>query len=476
MGKLVLFLCFLFLSGCIKPHYEPQNLDLPSSWRLATNEGDTLCNLRWWEQFDDPILNELIIAALKNNQDLKVAISRVFEFFAQYRVVASNLYPTIDGNASYFRTQTSNALPGGPPPPGISRINNDFLAFFSLSWELDFWGRISGATEAAYADWLSQIEVRRGVVVTVVSSVAIAYIKLRELDSDLNISKKTLQSRLEALKIAKTRFDVGETSEMEVKQAESEVNIAAISVIEFERDIPKQEDLISILIGENPQSILRGRPLEMLGYPKFIPTGIPSDLLTRRPDIVAAEDNLIAANARVTEARALYFPQFNLTGKYGSESSKLKDFLTSPAEFWTYGLSAVQVIFDADRTFYRVEEAKAIRDERLAEYKQTILNAFLDVNDALISTRMNRKLVIEFIEQVKVLSDYLVLAKLNYSEGEADYLTVLDAERSLFNAQLRLALAQSNNLTAVVQLYRALGGGWVDDADAIATDDCIFLD
>lgn len=471
MIRFLLILAF-FLSSCIRPQYESQCLDLPSSWRLESNEGSTLCNLRWWEQFQDPVLNELIITALKNNQDLKVAIHRVFEFFDHYRVVAADLYPELNGNASYNRIQTSNALPGGPPPPGVNRINNNFLAFLTLSWELDFWGRISGASEAAFADWLSQIEVRRGVVITVVSAVANAYIKLRELDLDLEISKKTLESRMEALKIATTRFDLGETSDMQVKQAQSEVNTAAIRMIQFEREIPKQENLISILLGENPHYILRGRPLEMFGYPSFIPTGIPSDLLTRRPDIVAAEDRLIAANARVTEARALFFPQFTLTGRYGSESSTLKNFLHSPAEFWSYGISAMQVIFDAGRTYYRVEEAKEIREERLAEYKQTILNAFREVNDALIDTRMNRELVEQYKEQVKVLHDYLVLAKLNYSEGETDYLTVLDAERSYFDAQLLQALANTNNFIAVVQLYSALGGGWVDDADDIAMGSC----
>jgi outer membrane protein, multidrug efflux system len=451
MRKLIWSLSYLIiLTGCLRPHYTPQYVRVPEQWRIEADEGSTLCNQRWWEQFQDIVLDGLIETALRNNQDLQIAISRVFEYYARLGVTHAALYPTVNGNASYTRTQSSLVTLGSPPEN--MRINNNFRAYVSLAWELDFWGRLRSASDAAYADLLRQVEIRRGVVVSVVASVARAYITLRALDLQLEISKKTLQTRLDSLRLAQSRFELGETSEIEVKQAESEVEVAAIRVIAFERAVVQQENLLSILIGDNPRDIERGAPL----------------YFTRRPDIAAAENLLIAANARVSQARALFFPQINLTGLYGSESRELKDFLTGPSEIWQYGLSAVQIIFDAGKTGYLVDEAKALRDEALFQYRQTILTAFREVEDALIATIKNKELVNEHEKQVKVLSDYLHLAQLRYAEGEIDYLNVLDAERSLFNAQLDLVQAQADSFIAIVNLYSALGGGWVDEADAEA--------
>lgn len=461
------------LTGCIKPNYRAQYVDVPDYWRLPADEGSTLCNARWWEQFDDPVLDDLIWTSLRNNQDLKVAISRVLEYYARLGVTDSALYPAIDGNASYNRFQISKVSP--LTVPGVSTIFSLYQATLNLSWELDFWGRIRSASEASYAELLAQVENRRAVVVTVVSSVAKAYIALRGLDGQLEVAKKTLKSRQDSLELAKDRYHLGETSELEVAQAEAELEIAAISLLQFERAIPQQENLISVLIGENPHDIVRGRTIDTFNYPPVIPAGLPSDLLIRRPDIVAAEDELIAVNAHVAEARALFFPQMNLTGAYGSESSILRAFLTSPAEIWQYGLSAAQTIFDAGRTWFQVEEVIALRDEALYNYRQKILTAFREVNDALVQIKMNKELVLEHEKQVKVLKLYYSLALLRYQEGEVDYLNVLDAERSLFNSELNLEQARADNYTAVVELYSALGGGWVNDADAYAiSNDCHY--
>lgn len=477
----------LLLTGCIKPIYERQYVDMPQTWRLPTDEGSTLCNIGWWKLFNDPVLDELIVIALKNNQDLRQAVSRVLEYYARLRIVSSELYPTVNGNGSYNRLKNSIALPGfeatdaglltdpagdtSVADPNLHRINNDYQLFFSLSWELDFWGRLRSASAASYAELLSQIQARRALVISVVTAVANGYIVLRQFDSQLAVSQKTLASRRESLKLAIDRFEVGETSLIEVRQAESEVEIAAIRVIEFHRQIPQQENLLSILLGENPRRIARGDAVEVLHKPVEIPAGLPSELLTRRPDIVQAEQQLIAANARVTEAQALFFPQFTLTGLYGNESNHLKNFMTSPAQMWQYGLNAVMPLFNAGRTMYEVRAAKARRDQALFAYRQTILNAFREVDDALISSQKNQELVQEHLRQVKVLKDYLHLAQLRYAEGEIDYLNVLDAERSLFNAQLELVASQAENLTAVVQLFGALGGGWVTDADNLMTKD-----
>jgi len=463
----ILGLLFL-LTGCFRPHYDPQPVDLPTEWRLQADEGSTLCNFRWWEQFQDPVLNQLVLTALKNNQDLHVAIARVYDYYGRLGIVNSNLYPALYGNGSYNRAETSLNIPVGLTP-GVGRINNDFQAFFNLSWQLDFWGRYRSASDAAYAQLLTQIEARRAVVMTVVSAVADAYIVLRQLDMQLDISKQTVASRQYFLKLAQDRFELGETSEMEVMQAAAEVESTKIRLIEFELAMSLQENLLSVIVGENPYAIERGVTIDLFKYPVTIPTGLPSDLLVRRPDIMGAEDNLIAANALVTEARTLYFPQFQLTGAYGNESDMLKNFLTAPSRMWQEGFSAVQTLFDAGKISYQVDSAIAQRDEALFIYRQTILTALKEVDDGLISYQKNKELAEEHRIQVAVLAKYLELAVLRYNEGETDYLNVLDAERTLFAAQLAFVQAQSDSFTAVVELYNALGGGWVIDADAMAT-------
>jgi multidrug efflux system outer membrane protein len=477
----------LMISGCIRPHYTPPSIPTPENWRFKSDEGSTLCNLRWWEEFEDPVLNTLILSALKNNQDLRVAIARVFEYRASLGVTNSFLYPHIDASALYSRTKNSLALATTPVFPaipglpeefglGIPRIFDDFQLFLNLNWELDFWGRLSSASEASYYNLLGQIEARRAVVVTVVSSVATSYIRLRQLDAQLEIAKKTFQSRKESLQLAVYRFEVGETSELEVKQAESELALAAIRTTLLEREIPIQENLLSVILGENSRSIERGSPIGNFRYPIVIPTGLPSDLLARRPDIMQAEDNLIAANAEITKAKALLYPQLNLAGLYGAESNLLENLFKSPANMWQYALSAVEPIFNAGKTIFLIQEAKAVYAELLFQYRQTILKAFREVNDALISYEKDRQLAIEHANQVQVLSEYLRLARLRYLEGEIDYLNVLDAERSLFNAELQHVEAQGDSFAAVVQLYGALGGGWILDSDAVALTPEVFLE
>lgn len=473
----VIFACILIfsLTACFRPHYTRQYVDIPDNWRLDTDEGTTLCNYSWWTQFDDPILDELILVALRNNQDLKVAISRVSEYYANYRVVYANFFPFVTGQALYSRTQYSIAEPtfaGGVPGTSshTGRIFNNYESLLNLSWQIDIWGQIESATEVALAQFLAQVEARRAIVMMVVSSVANTYIKLRALDAQLAIAMQTLNSRLESLKLAETRFHLGETSELEVIQQEAEVEIAAIRKLTYERAIPQVENLLSVLLGENPHSIMRGKSINQFNYPIDIPAGLPSDLLARRPDIVEAEDLLIAANAQVFEARTQFFPQIFLTGFWGSESFQIRDFLTNPATTWQYAVNATMPIFNAGQTMYQVDVAKAQRDEALYEYRQKILTAFREVNDALVDVRMNKKLLVEHQKQVKVLGEYYHLAWLRYDEGEVDYLNVLDAERELFDAQLDEVQAQADNFEAVVNLYNALGGGWVYQADWIATN------
>jgi multidrug efflux system outer membrane protein len=470
-----LFGMLAIAGGCGRPHYEPQYVNIPEEWRFSIDDGDTLCNARWWEELKDPVLNELILIALRNNQDLRVAIARVCEYYAKLGITNANMYPFVNGNAAFSRSQSSLATPLGsldttalPGLPRIPRIYNDFLANFSLAWQLDFWGQLASATEAAYAEYLGSIEARRSVLLTVVISTAQAYIQLRSLDAQLQVAIETRQSREESLKLAISRFNLGETSELEVVQAEAELEIAVLRQLEFERDIPIQENQLSVLLGQTPRSVERGSSIGAFEYPLSIPAGLPSDLLYRRPDIIQAEDSLIAANARVSEARALFFPQINLTGFYGNESDHLHKLFTSPANAWQWGLAALQPIYNSGQIYYQVEEATAIRNEALFAYRQVIIKAFAEVDSALIAYHKNLELVAENQKQVKILTEYVKLATLRYDEGEVDYLNVLDAQRALFDAQLELIQAQANSFDAVIELYGALGGGWVLDADALA--------
>lgn len=481
----LLLIAPLLAASCFKPHYVRPHIDTPCSWRYETDsEASSLCNQRWWEQLQDPVLNELIAKALRNNKDLKVALYRVEQYYARFHQALAPFFPAFGVDAAFNRQRSTlgnsstlnnfDQANGMPPTPnngvgGIkSFISNNYQLFFVTSWELDFWGRIRSSSEAAYAELLAEVEGRRAAVLSLVAAVANGYITLRELDGQKEVSWQTLQSRLESLQLAKDRFDLGETSEIEVKQAEAEVQSAAIRYTEFERAIPQQENLLSVLIGENPHTIPRGVSINNFHYPLDIPTSLPSELLTRRPDIMRAEELLIAANARITEARALYFPQISLTGLIGSESLELKNFLNSATQLWQYSVNALMPLFTGGAIYSKVEEAAAVRQQALYNYSQVILRAFAEVDDALIAYQKNKELVLQHKKQVAILQDYLLLARLRYGEGEIDYLNVLDAERSLFDAALQSVAAQAESFTALVALYKALGGGWVDAADAEA--------
>lgn len=462
---LLLFVCY---SCVMHAPYERPDIDVPHSWRLEADEGETLCNFRWWEQFHDQVLNDLIMQALAYNNDLKVAIARVWEFWDNYIIVRSPLFPQISGNASASRVQQS--LLAAPLFPGTSRINNLYETYGSVSYEVDIWGQTISAAEAAFDEFLAQIDNRQTVVQTLVCEVATAYFVLRQYDDQLNISKQTYQSRVQSYELAKARWLGGLTSEMEVKQAESEMETALIEVYQLEILQQQQENRICFLTGQNPGPILRGDSLHTLTQPPAIPAGLPSDLLQQRPDILRAEALLAAANANIGVARAQFFPQITLTGQYGNESTALHNLFTNPAVTWTYGINLLQPIFTGGRLTAQLDQAEVLTLEALYTYLNTVLRAFVEVDDALIFHQNSLKLVEVQNKQVSVLTDYLHLATLQYDNGQTDYLNVLDAERRLFEAQLNYANALANSFISVVSLYKALGGGWIVDADCIALD------
>lgn len=459
----LLFLCLL-LAGCnLAPRYHRPCMDIPACWHFENDGGSTCCNVRWWEELGDPILDALIVQALQNNKDLKIAIWRVCEYYGRYEVFSSQLFPQINlsGSAVKEKFPVASFIPEFFDP-----ITPHYEYAFTLAYEIDFWGRVRNMSKAAYEELLAQVENRRTVVLTLVSEVANSYIRLRGLDRELFIAKETEAEREEYLKLARKRFEGGLTSEIEVEQAISVLEETRAAIVVLETKIPIEEDLLSVLLGEPPTCILRGRAIDEFCLPPCIPAGLPSDLLVRRPDIIAAENELIAANARIGVARAEFFPKISLVGAFGGESFKLSEIFNESSRAWRIGGEFMQTIFSGGRLIGQLDSSLAVYRELLYNYEQTILEAFKEVSNALISYKNSKELVEVEKKRVAAVAEYLKLAWLRYYDGQTDYLTVLDAERQLFSAQIDLTKAQADVFLSLVSIYKAVGGGWVWEADA----------
>lgn len=462
----ILALLAVVVQGCkLYPKYERPIVDMPATWRIPTDESSTYANLQWWKQFNDPVLDSLIDEALDNNRDIKVAIARVYEFKGQLAIVNSNLYPQIGGVVSGLR-QESSLFVQPPVISGFPRTYDVFTSILNASYDVDIWGEIRSASDAAFAELMSSIEVRRTVVLTVVAGVASSYIQMRQFDYQLEISQKTYESRKESYDLAVARYEGGLTSELEVKQSEAEMETAAAQVLQYQIDIAFEENLLSILVGHPPAAIERGLTVEQLVTSIDIPAGIPSEILEQRPDVAAAEDILIAANAQIGVAKAQFLPAISLTGDYGNVSLQLKRLLTNPATTWQYAVNIAQPIFTGGRLTGQLEVVEAQRCEAFYQYQQVVLKALKEVEDALIARKLALELVVIQGRRVRALEESLHLAQLQYDNGQVDYLNVLDAQRNLFNAQLAFANGQSYTSLSLVSIYKALGGGWVVDADA----------
>ncbi len=376
---------FFFLSSCnFKPQYTRPEMDVPENYRFGEDDNEQYANLQWWEQLGDPVLNDLIQTAVQNNQDLQVATARVLEFYARYQVVFSQFFPQISINPTIDRLKASNDVDFQPPSKFIPRINTLYQTFLLVSYELDFWGRIRNATESAKANYLAQIDARNTTILTIITSVAKAYVALLEFDYQLEISKLTYESRMESWRIAKLRYDAGLISEMEVKQAESEAEGAEVQIKNFEAFVPEQENLISVLIGSVPGPIKRGPLLTQTQLP-VVPMGLPSDLLENRPDIMQAEENMISANAQIGVARAAFFPTLTLTGAQGQKTTDFDKFFKSSASAFDWGAGALQYLYTGGRLTGQLNEAEAVFLETVHSYQQTVLTAFQEVSDALIA-------------------------------------------------------------------------------------------
>jgi multidrug efflux system outer membrane protein len=471
------------LAGCmLGPDYQRPPLSLPAQFRDAAPsapgpEAPALANLQWFQLFQDETLQGLIRLALQQNYDVRLAVARILAAQAQLGFTRSFLFPQLDGGGVISRDRISEERLISPPP-GQNEGNTFFLGL-SLFYEVDLWGRLRRETEAARATLLASDWAHRAVLVTVVAEVASAYFALRGFDLDLEIARRTFASREKSLRLTRARKEEGVATQLDIRQAENLLYTAAARIPAVERQIAQTENTIRFLLAQPPSPVRRGLPLTAQPQPPEIPTGLPAALLDRRPDIRQAEEVLVAANAQIGAAKALYFPTFSLTGLLGLESEDLKDFVSADARTWSIGLGVLQPIFNAGRIRAINEAAAARYRDTLARYEQVIQTAFREVADALVGYRKTREQRVQQALLVTALADSAKLANLRFLEGIDSYLQVLDAERQLFGAEQELTRVQTEELLTLVQLYKALGGGWqpdqqsagaaVDAAPAVAT-------
>jgi multidrug efflux system outer membrane protein len=452
----------LFLAGCtVGPNYKRPNTDAPAAYRGLTPEEaasatmQSLGEQKWWEVFQDEQLQKLIRTALQQNYDARIAATRVLEAQARLGITRAAQFPTV----SAIGTGTNLHNPATGPIPSYGLTLGKVLA--SAAWDTDFWGKYRRATEAARANVLATGWARQEVNATLVANVAAAYFQLRELDLELDISQKALASRKESLELTKTLEEHGINSILDVRQAEQLVYTAAADIADLNRRIGQQEDFLSILMGNNPGPIApRGKELIDQPHPPAIPAGLPSALLERRPDIQQSEELLVATNAQIGVARAAYFPDISLTAAPGFQSSALSSLFSGSAGLWTFAGTVTQPIFNAGQIRSNVRLAEAQQQEAVLTYQQAIQGAFRDVSDALIAYQQNQ----EFRAQEELLAhaaeDAAQLSGKRYQAGTTNYLEVLTNETNYLSANLGLAQARLNELLALVQIYKALGGGW----------------
>lgn len=471
--RLSLIAASLLLAGCsaLGPNYQRPALQTPATLRpappvsaaAAASSAAAVDWLRWWKSFQDPVLDSLLDEAAANNQDLVLAAARIEEARATVATTASNRYPAVDGSISASKTRTSEN--GGKLPAGVNPVAKDFQLGLSASYEIDFWGKFSRADEAARARLVSQ-EANRGVVQSALfANLALSYFALRSYDAQLALADAALQTRRENLRLQKKRFSAGSIGELDVHQAGAEVAATEVTVAQAKQSIALAESTLALLSGRTPAHVLtpviaRGANIDTLYGQLSLPTDLPSDLLNRRPDIIAAEQTLIAANADIGQAKAQYFPSVKLVSGIGYESRVLQDLLSPASLLWNLGASLAQPIFRAGAIGAVVTGAEARKTQALAQYVQAVHSAFRDVHDALTNLSANEQIQDAAKRRVVMLKDTLRLADLRYQSGYSSSLEVLNAQRDLLQTQASLIDIQRAHLSAAVNLYKAVGGGW----------------
>lgn len=452
----------LLLTGCtLGPDYLRPTMLIPDNYRgvVGAPAAESIADLPWWELFRDPVLQELTREALKNNFDLRIAAARVEQARAQIGITRSFLFPQISVGASGTTQQVSRAT--DPPQSfGADRNFRNLVLGFGLAWELDVFGRIRREAEASTSVFLATEEARRGVLITLVADVAQSYFDLRELDLELEISRRTLKLNDDTVEFYRRRLAGGVSNTLELDTAIANRARTASTIPALERQIAIKENQINLLLGRNPGPITRGTALTDQYYPPNIPAGLPSALLERRPDVKGAEDLLVAANANIGAAKALFFPSFSLTSTLGSATRDLSNLADRSAAIWSAAGGVLQPVFQGWRIFWNYEATKFRFDQAVAEYQRAAQNGFREVADALVTAEKLKEVRVEQEAGVAALQNSARLSRLRYDTGLANYLEILVADQQLFDQELLLARTRGEQLNAVVQLYRSLGGGW----------------
>jgi multidrug efflux system outer membrane protein len=454
------------VAGCtVGPDYVRPTIDAPTAWRIDYPKAAEVANTKWWEQFGDPVLNELIETALRENRDIRIAAARVEQFEGALMSTRSQALPQLGYSADASRAQASRV--GQPPVPnGVDRQFTLYQGSLGASWQVDLFGRVRRLSEAAQAQVYGSEQAQRGVVLTVVAGVATSYVTLRAFDRQLEIAQATAANFGETVRIFRLRYKFGIVSQSEVAQIESQYQQALAAIPAIGQQIAAQENLISILLGRNPGPIARGKPIDQLVAP-LIPADLPSALLQRRPDILQAEQNLIAANANIGAARALYYPSLSLTGALGSASTAFGNFLTGPASVWLLAAGLTGPIFTFGAIEGQVRTAEGQKDAAVNFYQQVIFGAFRETNDALVGSRNKQEESELQANRVLALREFARLARLRFDNGIASYVEVLVADNELFAAELASVSTLADRYRQLINVYQAMGGGWVDVANSL---------
>ena len=454
----------LAVAGCasVGPDYQRPPADLPGAWPAAAEPGAPVGDRRWWSVFADATLDRLVDKAIADNADLALAVARVDEARALLGVSRADQYPQLNAGATRSRTRFSQ-LGDVPLPPGTNPTVNDTRIALDASYQIDLWGRYRRATEAARADLLASQAARDTVYLALTAQVAQAYYALVGFDVQIEVTRRTIETRREALRLERLRYEAGTVSEFDLRQTEAELAAAQALLPVLVRGRAQQENALAVLLGRSPRAIVAERIAPATGGappPVVIPAGLPSDLLQRRPDLREAEEHLIAANARIGVARAAYFPSISLTGFLGSESTALSSLFTGPAGIWQLAASLAVPLFNGGRTAAQVDAANARQQQALAQYRRAVQSAFRDVQDALVAQSEARHQFDAEAARAAALEQALRLARLRYENGTASLLEVLDAERNLLAAELNRADALRAQRAAIADIVKALGGGW----------------
>ena len=462
-SRIAAFATVLILSACaMGPDYEKPEVPVPDTFQEPTIPGASIANLKWWELFQDEELTHLIEMALINNKEMAIAMARIEEARATLGFVRADQFPNLDGTAGASR---GNMIPGAGLP---GSINETFVLAGTLSFEVDLWGKLRRSTEAARAELLATVEARNVVTITLISDVASVYLLLLDLDERVSIAQRTMMTRQDSLDIIQARFDKGTVPLIDVNQAQIELADAAAELASLEREDQRAENLLSVLLGQNPGPITRTPGKDEKLLPPDIPAGLPSELLERRPDVRQASQQLAAQTARIGVAEALRFPSLSLTGTLGLASTELDDFFSSSNKAWGLSANFLGPVFDAGRNKSRVEAERARTEQLLKNYELTVLRAFQEVEDSLIGISTYRDEALARKRQVTAALSASKLSLARYNGGVTSYLEVLESDRSLFRAELLSSSTTRQELVSIISLYKALGGGWLTEEEAAA--------